>query len=284
MRMYLDVLGKYALDEGRASRQEWVMFLGANVIFLALIVAVAGQVAWIIVLGFLTIILLPTITLGIRRMHDRGKSGWWFGVPGFGLVLALGPGEISSNRFGPVPLTLSLSCSGKGRYARFGRFAKPAKGSTIVFLVRRKGGKVVQVLHAMKKRGFGMGWWNGPGGKLEPGETFRRAAIRETFEEIGVTAKRLEKVMEVSFLFPHKPALDQTTHVFLCDVWTGEPKESEEMKPAWFAPWDIPYQQMWPSDHVWIPRVLAGEIIESQIMFDEHNQAVKVDIRRADEN
>jgi 8-oxo-dGTP diphosphatase len=166
---------------------------------------------------------------------------------------------------------------------RFDRFPKPAKGSTIVFPVRREGGKVVEVLLAMKKRGFGAGWWNGAGGKLHDGETFAQAAARETAEEIGIVPTRLDKVMEVSFFFPHKPAWDQTTHVFLCDAWTGEPAESEEMKPAWFAVADVPFGQMWPSDDLWIPRVLAGEILESQITFDENNAAVEADIRRADE-
>ena len=44
-----------------------------------------------------------------------------------------------------------------------------------------------QVLLGMKKRGFGVGKWNGFGGKLEPGETVVEAAAREVKEECGFT-------------------------------------------------------------------------------------------------
>lgn len=42
------------------------------------------------------------------------------------------------------------------------------------------------VLLGLKKRGFGTGKWNGFGGKVEPGETIRQAAIREMKEEAGI--------------------------------------------------------------------------------------------------
>ena len=44
-----------------------------------------------------------------------------------------------------------------------------------------------RVLLGMKKRGFGVGKWNGFGGKLEPGETVLEAAAREVKEECGFT-------------------------------------------------------------------------------------------------
>lgn len=43
-----------------------------------------------------------------------------------------------------------------------------------------------QILLGMKKRGFGMGKWNGFGGKVEPGETIEEGALREMAEESGV--------------------------------------------------------------------------------------------------
>ena len=43
-----------------------------------------------------------------------------------------------------------------------------------------------EVLLAIKKRGFGVGRWNGMGGKLEPGEDLVQGVIREVGEEVGV--------------------------------------------------------------------------------------------------
>ena len=42
------------------------------------------------------------------------------------------------------------------------------------------------VLLGMKKRGFGIGKWNGFGGKVKDGETIRECAMRETQEECGL--------------------------------------------------------------------------------------------------
>lgn len=44
-----------------------------------------------------------------------------------------------------------------------------------------------KVLLAMKKRGFGVGKWNGVGGKVKPGESVKMAVVREVFEEIRVS-------------------------------------------------------------------------------------------------
>lgn len=134
---------------------------------------------------------------------------------------------------------------------------------TLVFL-RQPG----HICLAMKKRGFGVGKWNGVGGKLEPGETIQEAAIRETHEEIGVTPTSLEHVAEIAFFFTHMPQFNQTMHVFMADTWTGEPTETEEMAPRWYPLDQIPFGQMWPDDPHWLPRVLAGERIRGSFTFN----------------
>ncbi|MDR0650832.1 MAG: NUDIX domain-containing protein [Candidatus Peribacteria bacterium] len=52
--------------------------------------------------------------------------------------------------------------------------------TTLVFLFNLQG----QLLLAMKKRGFGVGKWSGPGGKVEEGESISQAAVREVEEEV----------------------------------------------------------------------------------------------------
>ena len=56
-----------------------------------------------------------------------------------------------------------------------------------------------EILHDMKKRGFGEGKYNGVGGKIEAGETPTKAMIRETEEEISVTPTEYEKVGIIEF-------------------------------------------------------------------------------------
>ena len=58
---------------------------------------------------------------------------------------------------------------------------------TTLMLLKKDG----KLLLGLKKRGFGLGKINGIGGKVEEGESVEAAAVRETFEEIGVTTSFL---------------------------------------------------------------------------------------------
>lgn len=127
-----------------------------------------------------------------------------------------------------------------------------------------------QVLLAMKKRGFGVGKWNGVGGKVKDGETVEQAAIRETQEEIGVTPIAMKQVAVLDFHFPDVPAKkdwDQQVIVFTCNKWNGEPAESEEMLPKWFKVSDVPYDQMWTDDILWMPKIFSGQKVKAEFIF-----------------
>ena len=129
-----------------------------------------------------------------------------------------------------------------------------------------------EILLAMKKRGFGMGKWNGVGGKpdLEKGDkTIIDTAIRETEEEIGVKPSNLKKVALLRFRFPYEENWNQDVYVFLTNNWEGELKESEEMLPKWFKTSEIPYQEMWDDDKFWLPHILAGKKLEADFIFKE---------------
>ncbi len=149
----------------------------------------------------------------------------------------------------------------------------PLRITTIVFLLRND-----EVLLAMKKRGFGEGHWNGVGGKVEPGESVEGAAIRETEEEIGVTPKKLVNVAVLNFYFltvPIEDGWNQQVKVFFADQWSGEPIESEEMRPQWFKQTNLPLDTMWSDDVLWLPRVLAGEKLNADFAFDQDKQVAE---------
>lgn len=139
------------------------------------------------------------------------------------------------------------------------------KVATLLFLINND-----EILLAMKKRGFGAGKWNGVGGKVDAGETIEQALVRESQEEIGVTPQEFEKVAVHNFLYSGRTA-DMQVHACLCKKWRGEPVETEEMAPRWFKQSEIPYDDMWPDDIVWLPLVLRDKKLKTEFIFDGDN-------------
>lgn len=140
-----------------------------------------------------------------------------------------------------------------------------------------------KVLLGMKKRGFGQGRWNGFGGKVNTKETIETAAKREVYEEIGVVAEKIEQVGILEFRLKRSSEfLDVEVHVFRTEVFTGEPRESEEMKPHWFDVSGIPFGKMWPSDRHWWPWVLAGKKFRGKFVYDEEDNLIESAISEAE--
>lgn len=128
----------------------------------------------------------------------------------------------------------------------------------------------------MKKQGFGKGKYNGFGGKVESGEKIIEAASRELFEECGVkvTSKNLEKYGDLIFLFPYEKKWNHKVHIFIAENWEGKPKETEEMKPKWFDFEEIPFEQMWEDDSLWLPKILNDKFIEGEFIFGKNNENI----------
>ncbi len=158
------------------------------------------------------------------------------------------------------------------------------KDTTLLFLVRRdEAGVVLEICLAMKKRGFGIGKYNGVGGKVEPGESIENAARREAEEEIGVLVGELRQMAELEFRYAPRPDWDQLVHVFFAEDWEGEPTESEEVKPGWYATPGIPFSSMWPDDAIWLPEALAGNRIRGKFSFGEGETILEHELFRIDD-
>ncbi|MBI5817193.1 MAG: 8-oxo-dGTP diphosphatase [Candidatus Yonathbacteria bacterium] len=125
-----------------------------------------------------------------------------------------------------------------------------------------------RVLLGMKKRGFGEDRWNGFGGKVEAEETIEEAAKREVGEEVGIKPTEMIKKGIINFEFENDPKILEV-HIFDVTKWSGEPKESEEMRPRWFDIEEIPFDQMWPDDEHWIPLFLKGSKFHGNFLFDK---------------
>lgn len=150
----------------------------------------------------------------------------------------------------------------------------PAGKKLLTLCFIRKGN---EILLGMKKRGKGMGNWNGFGGKVEPGETIEHAAIREVQEEVGMSVSNIEQMGTIDFTLPGEEQIWQV-HIFQTTTFSGEPVETDEMRPQWFSLEDIPYQQMWADDPYWLPMLLENKHFEGWFIFDEQYKITQYEI------
>ncbi|MGX7668838.1 DUF805 domain-containing protein [Flavobacterium pedocola] len=106
MNYYLEVLKKYAQFSGRARRKEYWMFFLFNIIAIYGLMALGMFVSsyFMVAYGIYALgVLIPSIAVGVRRMHDVGKSGWFLLIPIYSLILAVTEGEKKTNQYGMDP-------------------------------------------------------------------------------------------------------------------------------------------------------------------------------------
>ncbi len=110
MNWYLKVLKNYAVVTGRASREEYWMFILFNFIALVLLSIIEGVLGGMTNTdqGVLTIIyqlavFVPSLAVGVRRMHDTNRSGWWLIVPIANIIFTLTDGTPGENKYGLDP-------------------------------------------------------------------------------------------------------------------------------------------------------------------------------------
>lgn len=138
---------------------------------------------------------------------------------------------------------------------------QPRDRATLLFVVRDG-----QVLLILKKRGLGAGKINGPGGRLDPGETPRDCAIREVQEELRVTPTGVRDAGELLFQFVDGHSIHG--YVFRADDCHGEPQETDEAEPRWTPIDRIPYDRMWADDALWMPLLLERKPFIGRFLFD----------------
>ena len=130
-----------------------------------------------------------------------------------------------------------------------------------------------KILLGMKKRGHGEGKWNGFGGKIEKGETIEEATKREMREEAGVEVEKINKLGVLDFIYQDGSG-NMEVHIYCAKEFTGNPTESEEMKPRWFDVSKIPYDQMWSDDKYWLSMFLEERKFKGKFLFNKANEII----------
>lgn len=125
MQWYLHVLRNYATFSGRARRKEFWMFALFNFI-IAMVLTIIGMVAFgsnsgaskLLADLYELAVLVPSLAVSVRRLHDTGRSGWWLLialVPFVGAIVLLIfdclDSEPGDNKWGPNPKHTDLASS-----------------------------------------------------------------------------------------------------------------------------------------------------------------------------
>ena len=104
MSYYIKCLKEYAVFRGRARRSEYWYFVLFSIIF-AFIFGLIERVLCVERISDIYVLasIVPGIAVGVRRMHDVGKSGWFLLIPIYNIVLAVTEGFRGENEYGPDP-------------------------------------------------------------------------------------------------------------------------------------------------------------------------------------
>ena len=120
------------------------------------------------------------------------------------------------------------------------------------------------------------------GGKVESGERVEQAARRELREEASIEAGELSLTGRLDFEFETGPEILRV-YIFRGEDFTGQPKPSEEMSPAWFFVDEIPFADMWPDDIHWFPLFLSKRKFTGRFLFDPEENILEKELYSVEE-
>ncbi|MEZ4910002.1 MAG: DUF805 domain-containing protein [Saprospiraceae bacterium] len=105
MQEFITVFKRWNDFSGRSRRKEYWMFVLITTIisFGLMVLGEVSSIFGILYFLFALATIIPNIAVGVRRMHDVGKSGWFLLIPIYNLILALTEGERGPNKWGPDP-------------------------------------------------------------------------------------------------------------------------------------------------------------------------------------
>ena len=113
-----------------------------------------------------------------------------------------------------------------------------------------------KILIAQRKAGsYYGGWWEFPGGKIEPGETMEECLVREVREELAVEIRPRKLIRKTPHTYPEREVM---LHFYLCDFISGTPARIECDDFRWIEPKEFTAFQMLPADKDIIQDLMNG--------------------------
>jgi 8-oxo-dGTP diphosphatase len=140
------------------------------------------------------------------------------------------------------------------------------KLGTLVYL--KRDGRTLMIHRIRKKNDIHWGKWNTLGGKLEPGETPEECAVREVFEESGLTVRN--PVMRGMLTFPaFDGEEDWYVFVMVATDFSGDPVESSpEGDLAWIEDGRLAGLELWEGDRIFMDWLDDGRFFSGKLEYD----------------
>jgi 8-oxo-dGTP diphosphatase len=127
----------------------------------------------------------------------------------------------------------------------------------VAAIIRETGGNRILLSQRRSDSHLG-GFWEFPGGKVEPGESRESALIREVMEELGIRVKIGLQVLEQSHRYPDRYV---RVHFYECRILEGSPVALEAIRLAWCPPQQLHRYRM-PEANTRVVEVLQSPAIE----------------------
>lgn len=150
----------------------------------------------------------------------------------------------------------------------------PARKATSCFLVRDD-----EVLLAMDMKGKKRGQWSGINKLVDQNEGLFEATTKAIRRILGVSPLSLNKAAEVNLYFDKGDIVNEIIHVFLSDNWDGQPKQHDDYRLDWFLKDRLPFNQMMPDDIHWLPKVLSGNRLKCEFLYQDRSKLLDMNVR-----
>jgi 8-oxo-dGTP diphosphatase len=125
------------------------------------------------------------------------------------------------------------------------------------------------MLHRVKKaNNMHQGKWNGLGGKLNPGETPEECAVREIYEESGLSVRNPQLKGFLTFPAFAKDE-DWYVFVFMAEDFEGELIDSPEGNLKWVDNSDLLRLNLWEGDAIFLPWLERGGIFSGKFIYKD---------------
>lgn len=110
---------------------------------------------------------------------------------------------------------------------------------------------------------------NGPGGKVNPGESAITSIKREVAEESGLQIADPDRRGTLELVLGSVRQTGLTVAIFVADSFHGRPRGGGEGRLRWYSINHLPFEELWPDMRYWLPIVLDGGSVRGQCLYDE---------------